>query len=103
MRSRRRGEGARTEDLRRRCARCARDLARAMVADGEGATKTIAMHVTGADNVAQARTIARAIVNSNLVKTALFGEDPNWGRIVAAAGSGAREHGSATLVTLDQQ
>jgi glutamate N-acetyltransferase/amino-acid N-acetyltransferase len=63
------------------------DLARAMVADGEGATKTIAMHVTGAVDVSQARTIARAVVNSNLVKTALFGEDPNWGRIVAAAGS----------------
>jgi glutamate N-acetyltransferase/amino-acid N-acetyltransferase len=63
------------------------DLARAMVADGEGATKTVAVHVTEAVDVAQARTIARAIINSNLVKTALFGEDPNWGRIVAAAGS----------------
>jgi glutamate N-acetyltransferase/amino-acid N-acetyltransferase len=63
------------------------DLARAMVADGEGATKTIAVHVTEAADVAQARAIARAVINSNLVKTALFGEDPNWGRIVAAAGS----------------
>jgi glutamate N-acetyltransferase/amino-acid N-acetyltransferase len=63
------------------------DLARAMVADGEGTTKTLEMRVTEAMDVAQARSIARAIVNSNLVKTALYGEDPNWGRIVAAAGA----------------
>jgi glutamate N-acetyltransferase / amino-acid N-acetyltransferase len=62
-------------------------LAQAMVADGEGATKTLTMHVTGAASQVQARTIARAIVNSNLVKTALYGEDPNWGRIVSAAGA----------------
>jgi glutamate N-acetyltransferase / amino-acid N-acetyltransferase len=62
-------------------------LAQSMVADGEGATKTLTMHVTGAVSQAQARTIARAIVNSNLVKTALYGEDPNWGRIVSAAGA----------------
>ena len=49
--------------------------------------KTLEVRVTGARDVAQARTIARAIVNSNLVKTALYGEDPNWGRIVAAAGA----------------
>jgi|SRR5579884_3262787 len=69
--------------LRRVC----EDLAQAMVADGEGATKTLTTHVTGAGSQAQARIIARAIINSNLVKTALFGEDPNWGRIIAAAGS----------------
>lgn len=63
------------------------ELARAMVADGEGATKTLEVRVTGALDVAQARAIARAILNSNLVKTALYGEDPNWGRIVAAAGA----------------
>ena len=63
------------------------DLARAMVADGEGATKTLEVRVSGALEVAQARAIARAIVNSNLVRTALYGEDPNWGRIVAAAGA----------------
>jgi glutamate N-acetyltransferase / amino-acid N-acetyltransferase len=63
------------------------DLARAMVADGEGATKTLEIRVTEARDIAQARAIARAVLNSNLVKTALFGEDPNWGRIVAAAGS----------------
>jgi glutamate N-acetyltransferase / amino-acid N-acetyltransferase len=63
------------------------DLARAMIADGEGATKTLEVRVTGAHDTAHARAIARAIINSNLVKTALFGEDPNWGRIVAAAGA----------------
>ena len=63
------------------------DLALAMVADGEGATKTLTVHVRGAKDVGQARTIGRAVINSNLVRTALYGEDPNWGRIIAAAGS----------------
>jgi glutamate N-acetyltransferase/amino-acid N-acetyltransferase len=45
------------------------------------------VNVTSANSEEQARAIARAIVNSNLVKTALFGEDPNWGRIIAAAGA----------------
>jgi glutamate N-acetyltransferase / amino-acid N-acetyltransferase len=63
------------------------DLAQSMVADGEGATKTLTVHVTGAASEQQGRMAARAIINSNLVKTALFGEDPNWGRIIAAAGS----------------
>ncbi len=65
----------------------AHDLAIAMVRDGEGATKTLTIEVTGARETAQARAIARAIVNSSLVKTAFHGEDPNWGRIIAAAGS----------------
>jgi glutamate N-acetyltransferase/amino-acid N-acetyltransferase len=64
-----------------------RELAYAMVRDGEGATKALTVDVSGARTEHQARAIARAIVNSNLVKTALYGEDPNWGRIVAAAGS----------------
>jgi glutamate N-acetyltransferase/amino-acid N-acetyltransferase len=64
-----------------------RELAYAMVRDGEGATKALTVDVTSARTEHQARLIARAIVNSNLVKTALYGEDPNWGRIVAAAGS----------------
>jgi len=63
------------------------DLAVAMVRDGEGATKTLTVEVTSARNDLQARLVARAIVNSNLVRTALYGEDPNWGRIIAAAGS----------------
>ena len=64
-----------------------RDLAVAMVRDGEGATKTLVMTVTGARDEVQARTVVRAIINGSLVKTALYGEDPNWGRIIAAAGA----------------
>lgn len=63
------------------------DLAVAMARDGEGATKLLEVRVGGAASRSQARAIARAIVNSNLVKSALFGEDPNWGRIISAAGA----------------
>jgi len=63
------------------------DLAYAMVRDGEGATKALTVVVTGGRDDAQARIVARAMVNSNLVRTALYGEDPNWGRMIAAAGS----------------
>ncbi|TFG90730.1 MAG: bifunctional glutamate N-acetyltransferase/amino-acid acetyltransferase ArgJ [Syntrophobacterales bacterium] len=62
-------------------------LARSIVRDGEGATKLIEIVVEGAKTVGDARTIAYAIAHSNLVKTAFFGEDPNWGRIISAAGS----------------
>ena len=63
------------------------DLAVGMVRDGEGATKTLTFTVSGARNREQARIVARAVINSSLVKTAFHGEDPNWGRIIAAAGS----------------
>jgi glutamate N-acetyltransferase / amino-acid N-acetyltransferase len=67
------------------------DLARAVVADGEGATKVYEVRVRGAASVADARRAARTITNSNLVRTAIHGADPNWGRILMAAGrSGAR-------------
>ncbi|MDQ2090380.1 bifunctional glutamate N-acetyltransferase/amino-acid acetyltransferase ArgJ [Marimonas arenosa] len=66
------------------------DLAHQVVRDGEGATKFVEIRVTGAANDADARTHAMAIANSPLVKTAIAGEDPNWGRIVMAVGkSGA--------------
>ncbi len=64
-------------------------LARSIVRDGEGATKLIEVVVEGAKTAGDARTIAYAIAHSNLVKTAFFGEDPNWGRIISAAGSTA--------------
>jgi glutamate N-acetyltransferase/amino-acid N-acetyltransferase len=64
-----------------------RDLALAMVRDGEGATKLLTVNITGARDEVQARAVARAVINSNLVKTALNGEDPNWGRLIAAAGA----------------
>lgn len=63
-----------------------RDLAHQIVKDGEGLTKFVKVTVTGAQSKAAARTIAKAICNSPLVKTALAGEDPNWGRIVMAVG-----------------
>lgn len=63
------------------------DLAKKIVLDGEGATKFIAIHVLGAKNPPQARKAGLAIANSNLVKTAAFGSNPNWGRIAAAVGS----------------
>ncbi|MEO0937490.1 MAG: bifunctional glutamate N-acetyltransferase/amino-acid acetyltransferase ArgJ [Pseudomonadota bacterium] len=67
-----------------------RDLAHQVVRDGEGATKFVEVRVTGAANNADARTHGMAIANSPLVKTAVAGEDPNWGRIVMAIGkSGA--------------
>jgi glutamate N-acetyltransferase/amino-acid N-acetyltransferase len=63
-----------------------RELALAIVKGGEGATKLIAITVTGARSIAEARQTARAIANSPLVKTAVHGGDPNWGRLVAVAG-----------------
>ena len=67
-----------------------RDLAHQVVKDGEGATKFVTVNVTGAVSDAEARIHALSIANSPLVKTALAGEDPNWGRIVMAIGkSGA--------------
>ena len=65
----------------------ARDLALAIVEDGEGATKTLEIHVTGAATETAAREVGRAIARSALVKTALHGADPNWGRVLAAAGA----------------
>ena len=67
------------------------DLAHQVVRDGEGATKFIEVSVTGAASDAEARVHAKSIANSPLVKTAIAGEDPNWGRVVMAVGkSGAR-------------
>ena len=63
-----------------------RDLAHQVVGDGEGASKFVEINVTGAENDASAKRIALSIGNSPLVKTALAGEDPNWGRVVMAVG-----------------
>lgn len=63
------------------------NLAKKIVQDGEGATRVIKVHVKNASIQLKARLIAQAVAVSNLVKTAIFGKDPNWGRIVAAAGS----------------
>lgn len=61
-------------------------LARKIAADGEGATKLVTVDVVGAATDEDADTVARAIANSPLVKTAIFGRDANWGRVAAAAG-----------------
>lgn len=67
------------------------DLAQQIVRDGEGATKFVSVTVQGAENQASAQVIAKSVANSPLVKTAIAGEDPNWGRIVMAVGkSGER-------------
>ncbi|WP_322799053.1 bifunctional glutamate N-acetyltransferase/amino-acid acetyltransferase ArgJ, partial [Thermoflexus sp.] len=63
------------------------ELAKAIVQDGEGATKLVEIRVRGARTPEEARWIARHIARSPLVKTAFYGEDPNWGRILAAAGA----------------
>lgn len=69
---------------------CSTDLAKLIAHDGEGATKFLEVNVVGAANEADAKAAAMSIAKSPLVKTAFFGEDPNWGRIVCAAGySGA--------------
>jgi glutamate N-acetyltransferase/amino-acid N-acetyltransferase len=62
------------------------DLVRMIAADGEGATKVIEVTVTGACDDIQAKRVAKSIVNSPLVKTAVHGADPNWGRIAMAVG-----------------
>ena len=79
--------------LRRVCA----DLAQQIVADGEGATVLAEITVTGAASAAEAKALARRIATSPLVKTALFGHDANWGRVLAAAGSAPHNGGFAQL------
>src|SRR5256886_2836695 len=81
------------------------DLAGQIVADGEGATFLAEISVSGAASDPEAKAIARRIATSPLVKTALFGRDANWGRVLAAAGSAPFNGGYAPLdpapVTLD--
>ena len=66
-------------------------LAREMVRDGEGATKLVTYEITGAKDDAQAEKVAKALSDSLLVKTALYGEDPNWGRIASTVGASGVE------------
>lgn len=75
------------------------DLAHQVVRDGEGATKFVEVRVTGAASNSDARKVGLAIANSPLVKTAIAGEDPNWGRIVMAVGkSGAQANRDALQI-----
>jgi glutamate N-acetyltransferase/amino-acid N-acetyltransferase len=73
------------------------DLASQIVADGEGATVLLEIAVDGAATDAEATAIARRVATSPLVKTAAFGRDPNWGRVLAAAGSAPWNGGFARL------
>ncbi|HNX18175.1 MAG TPA: bifunctional ornithine acetyltransferase/N-acetylglutamate synthase [Methanoregula sp.] len=65
---------------------CCRSLAQQIAADGEGASKLLEVTVRGAKKETDAAKVARVVIESPLVKTAVYGEDPNWGRVVAAAG-----------------
>jgi glutamate N-acetyltransferase/amino-acid N-acetyltransferase len=73
------------------------DLAWQIVDDAEGGTKVVTVRVTGAASAEEARAAARAIANSPLVKCAFFGGDPNWGRIVSAAGAAGITSGPETM------
>jgi glutamate N-acetyltransferase/amino-acid N-acetyltransferase len=92
---------ARDEAVDRRFATALRavcaDLSRQIVADGEGATVVLEIRVTGAASMEDAQAIARRVATSPLVKTAAFGHDPNWGRVLAAAGSAPSNGGFARL------
>lgn len=63
------------------------ELAKQIAADGEGATKLVECNVSGAFNAQEGQQVAKAIVGSNLVKAAIFGQDPNWGRIISTIGA----------------
>ena len=80
-----------------------KDLAMKIVRDGEGATKFVTIQVQGAKTSAAAEQVAKTIANSKLVKTALFGADPNWGRIIAAVGNaGVPIHPEKINITLNK-
>lgn len=81
-------------DLGAALAAVCRSLARQQAADGEGATTLIACRATGAADLADARAVSRAVVSSNLLKAAVHGRDPNWGRIASAAGAARRPDGT---------
>jgi len=74
-----------------------KDLALQIIQDGEGATKAVEIRVQGAKDTASALRVARKIAESSLVKTAIHGEDPNWGRIVSSAGTAGIEFNPGKL------
>jgi glutamate N-acetyltransferase/amino-acid N-acetyltransferase len=82
---------ARSDALEAAILEVARELARRIARDGEGATKLLTVSVTGAPDDGQARLAARSVASSSLVKTAVHGADPNWGRIVCALGYSGSE------------
>jgi glutamate N-acetyltransferase / amino-acid N-acetyltransferase len=79
-------------------------LAQAIVKDGEGATRFVEIEVCGAADKDTARKLGRFVANSKLVKTAMFGQDPNWGRLVASLGACGYEFDSSLVdLYLDHQ
>jgi glutamate N-acetyltransferase/amino-acid N-acetyltransferase len=83
------GVEPRAQELAAAVAAACHDLARQLLADAEGATKEVAIEVVGAASEDDAVEVGRSVARNNLVKTALFGNDPNWGRILAAVGTTA--------------
>ena len=81
------GVTAETEALTDALTAVCSDLARRLIADAEGAAHDIAIEVTGAATVDDALEVARAVARNNLFKCAIFGNDPNWGRVLAAVGT----------------
>lgn len=79
-------EGANYEIFKDSLQRICQELAQRIAADGEGATKFLTVHVKGTKSFADAKTIGMSVAKSPLVKTAFFGEDPNWGRVICAVG-----------------
>ncbi len=77
--------------------RLTQELSQMILRDGEGANKVVAFHVKGAKSQEEAKKAAQALSNSLLVKTALFGEDPNWGRIASTIGASGIECDASTL------
>jgi glutamate N-acetyltransferase/amino-acid N-acetyltransferase len=96
-----RPEGVELERFRELLGEICRELSSMIVQDAEGGTKILDIQVSGAENDEEADSAARAVAHSPLVKTAMYGLDPNWGRIVAALGrSGARFDPQALSLTL---
>lgn len=89
------------EELGRGVEAVGRSLARQQAADGEGATTLITCAVTGARSDTDARAVARAVVASSLVKAAVHGRDPNWGRVAAATGNALLSDGSPVAIEPD--
>lgn len=79
-------EGADYEAFKKVLESICKGLAQRIAADGEGATKFLTVNVSGTKSFADAKTIAMSVAKSPLVKTAFFGEDPNWGRVICAVG-----------------
>ncbi len=77
-------------------------MAKAIISDGEGATKLVTINVTGAHTITDAELVGKSLANSSLLKTAIYGQDANWGRVMSAAGmSGADFDPSKVTIKFD--